>query len=148
MGLNDSPVKMPEFNVIPESERGIELDAGMKQVLSLLTAYFREKRVVLRASEGGILYAASPQIKDVELVVAAAGPDTWQGANIACSEVAVGAVITNSCLVWVRPYKPNDATHGWLLGPGEVCGFSVNSLNQIHIKIEANGERACVAYTE
>ena len=41
MGLNDSPVKMPELNVIPETDRGIELDKGMKQVMSLLTAFWQ-----------------------------------------------------------------------------------------------------------
>ncbi|GAG82161.1 unnamed protein product, partial [marine sediment metagenome] len=53
MGLNDSPVKMPELNLIPESERGIELDKGMKQVMSLLTAYYRERRVTLQATPSG-----------------------------------------------------------------------------------------------
>jgi len=144
----DSPVKMPELHLIPEADKGIELDTGMKQVMAVLTAYYREERVTLRASQGGILYTASPQIKDTILVPANATPYVWQGDNIACSEVGIGGVITNTALVWVRPHKAVDATHGWLLGPGEVICISVNNLNQIHLKIELTGELACIAYTE
>jgi len=89
MGVNDSPVKMPELNLIPESERGIELDRGMKQVMALLTAYWREQRVTLRSTPSGALFVTNPQIKDIFTVLAVTAGHVYQGDDIACSEVMV-----------------------------------------------------------
>jgi len=147
MDGNNSPVKMPELNLIPESERGIELDKGMKQVMSLLTAYWREERVTLKASEGGILFVTSPQIKDIIHVNGVAVTFTYQGDNISCSEVMVMSHPDNVLPVWVRPHKIAAANNAWPLEPKDSVGVSITNLNMLHILFGNITDTAIIAYT-
>lgn len=147
MGLNDSPVKMPELNVIPETDRGIELDKGMKQVMSLLTAYWREQRVTLKASPSGILFTASPQLEDIFHVKADKNNYVYQGDDIACSEVMVMGHPDNTGNVWARTKSVATVNHAWPLAAKEVMGFSVTNLNMLHLLIVADTEKAIIAYT-
>lgn len=147
MGLNDSPVKMPELNVIPETDRGIELDKGMKQVMSLLTAYWREQRVTLKASPSGILFTASPQLEDIFHVKADKNNYVYQGDDIACSEVMVMGHPDNTGNVWARTKSVATVNNAWPLAAKEVMGFSVTNLNMLHLLIVADTEKAIIAYT-
>ena len=148
MGNPDSPVKMPELHLIPESERGIELDAGMRQVMSVLIAYCREKRVTLRASQGGILYTVSPELKDIIVFTAGASVRTWQGDDIACTEVAVMAGLSNSDRVWTRCNKVASAENAWPLDKSESFPCTLHNLNQLHVTVESDEDIAIIAYTE
>jgi len=147
MGNPDSPVKMPELNLIPESERGIKLDAGMKQVTSLLTAYHGEKRVTLRASAGGILYVSSSAVGDIFHVTADQNNYLYQGGNVQCSEVMVMGHPSNGDTIWVRTGSQADTTNSWPLLLKEVVSFSISNLNLLRIRIVADTERAIVLYT-
>ena len=147
MDGHDSPVKMPELNVIPESERGIELDAGMKQVMSLLTAYWREERVTLRASQGGILFVTSPQIRDIIHVNGVAVTFKYQGDNIACSEVMIMSHPDNLLTVWVKPHAPALATNAWPLEPKEVINISITNLSMLNLLFGNVTDKAIIAYT-
>jgi len=147
MGNPDSPVKMPEFNVIPESERGIELDKGMKQVLALLTAYWKEKRVTLRCSPGGILFVSSSQVGDIFTVLATSINYLYQGIDLQCSEVMVMAHPSNSDVIWVRTHKQADTDNSWPLYKKEVVSFTITNLSLLRIRIVADTERAIILYT-
>lgn len=147
MGNSDTPVKMPELNLIPETERGIELDAGMKQVLAVLTAYCREERVVLKASPSGVLFTASSPLGDIFHVPASTGNFAYQGKNIACSEVLVMAYPTNASKIWVRTKTIATVDNAWPLDAYDVFSFTITNLNMLHILIVGNGEKAIIAYS-
>lgn len=147
MGGHDSPVKMPELQSIPESERGIELDAGMKQVLSVLAAYSQEKRVSLRASPGGVLFVSSSNVGDIFHVTATGANHLYQGGNVQCSEVMVMGHPDNGDVIWVRTKTQADTTNSWPLLLKEVVSFTIPNLNLLRIRIVANGEKAIVLYT-
>lgn len=147
MAGNDSPVKMPELQTTPESERGVDLDAGMKQVLAVLAAYSQEKRVALKASPGGVLYVCSGELGDVFHVTATGNNHLYQGENVQCSEVMVMGHPDNGDVIWVRTKSQADVTNSWPLALKEVVSFSIPNLNQLRLRIIANTEIAIVAYT-
>lgn len=147
MAGNDSPVKMPELNLIPEAERGIKLDEGMKQVMSLLTAYWREKRVTLKASEGGILYVTQPQVSDIIHVTGIATLFTYQGDDVACSEVMVMSHPDNVLSLWVRPHKIAAANNAWPLDPKEVINLGITNLSMLNLLFGNETDIAIIAYT-
>lgn len=147
MGINDSPVKMPELNLIPETDRGIELEKGMKQVMSLLTAYWREQRVTLSATPSGMLFAGSSQLADIFHIPATDTNFVYQGDNIACSEVMVMGHPSNDHSIWVRSHTAATIDNAWPLLKKEVVSFTITNLSMLHILIPTNTERAIIAYT-
>ena len=147
MGNPNGPVKMPELNTIPESERGIELDAGMKQVLAVLAAYCQEKRVSLRCSPGGVLYVSSSQVGDILHILATGANHLYQGDDVQCSEVMVMGHPSNGDTIWVRTHKQADTNNSWPLLKNEVVSFSISNLSLLRIRIVADTEKAIVLYT-
>jgi len=147
MAGNDSPVKMPELNLIPESERGIKLDKGMKQVMSLLTAYWHERRVTLQSTPSGSLFTCSPQLGDIFHVPAVGNDFDYQGEDIACSEVMVMGHPSNGNTIWVRSHKIATVDNAWPLLKYDVVSFTITNLSMLHILIPVNTERAIIAYT-
>jgi len=147
MGLNDSPVKMPELNLMPETERGIELDKGMKQVMSLLTAYWQEQRVTLKCSPSGVLFVTSPQIKDIFHVTGVGANYAYQGSDVQCSEVLIMGHPLNTGNIWVKPNIVATVDNAWPLAKTDVICLSLINLNMLNILIVVDGEKAIVAYT-
>lgn len=147
MANPDSPVKMPELNLTPESERGIELDPGMKQVMSLLTAYWREQRVTLKATPSGALFVCSSQLQDIFHITAGAGNYKYQGDDIACSEVLVMGHPSNGDTIWARPHKIATVNNAWPLLKYDVINFTITNLNMLHITIPVITQQAIIAYT-
>jgi len=147
MAGNDSPVKMPEFQTIPESERGIDLDAGMKQVLSVLTAYSQEKRVSLKASPGGVLFVSSSVVGDIYHLLATSNNHLFQGGDIQCSEVMVMGHPDNGDTIWVRTKTQANTNNSWPLLKNEVISFSIGNLSLLRIRIVADTEKAIILYT-
>lgn len=138
---------VPELDIQPPITQQIRLSDDMQQTLALLTGYSDNHRVVLKASESGMLNTVSPQIKEVVVVTANDDAYDWQGGDIPCTEVAVMGDLDNSHRVWVRPNSAASSANGWPLDKGEPFGFTLSNLNQLHINIETNGEKAIVAYT-
>jgi len=134
--------------LIPESERGIDLDRGMKQVMSLLTAYWREQRVTLRSTPSGALFVTNPQIKDIFHIPAGEDNAVWQGDDIACSEVMIMGHPSNGDTIWVRPHKIATVNNSWPLLKYDVMSFTITNLSMLHLLIETVTERAIIAYTE
>jgi len=147
MGNPDGPVKMPELHLIPEADRGIEVDAGMKQVMSLLTAYWREKRVTLQATPSGMLFVGSSQLADIFHVPATDTDFVYQGDNIACSEVMVMGHPQNGDTIWVRSHKVATVDNAWPLLKYDVVSFTITNLSMLHILIPVNTQKAIIAYT-
>jgi len=147
MDGTDSPVKMPEMHIIPEVDRGIDVDAGMKQVLSLLTAYWREQRVTLRASPSGVLFVSSSQIADVYQVADTGANYRYQGPDALCSEVMVMGHPSASGTIWAQPHKLAETTVSWPVAKKEVVKFTITNLNMLHLLIPTANDRAIIAYS-
>ncbi len=147
MAVKDGPVKMPELNLIPESERGIELDSGMKKIMATLTAYWRERLIALRATPGGSLFVSSPQMADIVHVLATSSNFEYQGPDIQCSEVMVMGHPSNGNIIWTRPHKIATVDNAWPLLKYDVVSFTVTNLSMLHLFIPTDTERVIVAYT-
>lgn len=141
------PMDIPELNLHPPVTGKVRLSEDMQQTLALLTAYYDSKRVLLKATESGVLQVVQPVIKDVTVFTAADPVFSWVGGDVPCTDVAVIAGLDNTGKIWVRPYSVASAANAWPLNKGEVFPFTVGNLNQVHITIEVTAEIAVIAYT-
>lgn len=143
----NKPMDVPELNLQPPITGKVKLSEDMQQTLAVLCAMGVGQRVLLKASESGVLNIASRQIKDIEVFTATTTPHSFQGSNIKCNEVAVIAGLSNGDRAWVRPYSVASAANAWPLDKGEIFGFAINNLNQLHITIQTTDDIVIVAYT-
>jgi len=143
-----TPLQIPELNLSPEQQSGVQLSADMQQTLALLTAFWRNERVVLRASPSGALMVTAAQLKDVYHVTGVGANDTYQGSNHKCSEVLVMGHPDNTGKVWVRSHAVATVNNAWPLGAGEVIDVTIINLNMLHALIVVDGEKLIVAYAE
>ena len=141
-----TPLKLPELNLQPPQEGGIELSEDMQQVLSLLTGFSKNRRIVLQSSPVGALRTTSARLIDVVHYTATSGNYTAQGANIPCSEVMCMGHPDNSGLVWVRTLSTAQVTNSWPLNAGEVWQASVDNLRDLQMLIVADTEKLIVSY--
>ncbi len=142
-----TPMKIPELDLLPEQEGGIQLSKDMQQVLSLLTAFWKNKRVVLKASPSGVLFSSSPPLEDIYHVTGVGANDTYQGENIPCSEVMVMGHPDNTGIIWARSRVIATVNNAWPLAAKEVMGFTITNLNLLHLLLVVAGEKAIIAYT-
>lgn len=143
----NKPMDIPELNLQPPITGKIRLSQDMQQTLALLCAMGDSKRIVLRASESGLLLVGESVIKDVIIITSAAVTGLAQGSDIVCSSVLIMAHPDNTDRSWVRPYTAVDATHGWPLDKKEVVGYSVGNLNRLHFLCDTPEEKVIIAYT-
>ena len=143
----NKPMRVPELKLQPPITSKVRLSDDMQQTLALLTGYTNSRRMLLTASETGVLNSTSPQIKDILVHVATPTTKDWNGGDIPCTEIAVIAGLNNDGKVWVRPYSLASAANAWPLNTGESFGFSITNLNQLHVNIQKTGDIAIIAYT-
>lgn len=141
------PMGVPELNLQPPITGSLRMSEDIQQTLALLLAYGDNQRVLVKATEKGVLNTVSPQIKDIVVFTATDPVFSWQGGDIPCTEIVVIAGLDNTGKVWVRPNSVASAANGWPLNKGEVFGFTVENLNQLHVTIETTAEIAIIAYT-
>lgn len=141
------PLTIPELDLKPESAGAIELTLDMQQTLALLTGFWRNTRVLLKASPSGILFVTSPQLTDVLHVTATGANFNYQGENIPCSEVMVMGHPDNTGRIWVRPHAVATTSNAWPLAAKDVVGLSITNLNMLHLLIVTNTEKAIIAYS-
>lgn len=142
-----NPLKIPELDLRPEPMGGVELSENMQQTLALLTAFWRNQRVVLKASPSGVLFTASPQLEDIFHVTGSGANDVYQGPNLQCSEVLVMGHPDNAGKIWARSKKVATVDNAWPLAAGDVMGFTITNLNMLHLLIVVDGDKVIVAYT-
>lgn len=140
-------MRCPELDLSPQLSGAVQLSENMQQVLSLNTAFWRNQRVVLKASPTGVLFTCSPQLEDIIHVTGVGADDLYQGDNIKCSEVMVMGHPDNTGNVWVRTKAVATVDNAWPLAAKEVMGFSITNLNMLHLLIKLDTERAIIAYT-
>lgn len=142
-----NPMPIPELDLRPEPTGGIQLTEDMQQALSLLVGYWKNKRVLLKASPSGALFVTSPQIKDIFHVTATSGNYAYQGENIECSEVLIMGHPDNTGRVWVKPNGTAATTNAWPLNKDDVVGLGITNLNMLNLLIVTDTEKAIIAYT-
>jgi len=141
-----TPLKIPELNLTPEPEGGIQLSKDMQQTLAMLTAFWQNKRVLLKASPAGILYTTNPCLIDIFHVTGDGANDVYQGDNIPCSEVMVMGHPSNGDTIWVRINKVATVDNAWPLLKYDVMKFNITNLSMLHLLIVTTTERAIIAY--
>jgi hypothetical protein len=142
-----TPIAVPELNLQPEQSGGVQLSEDMQQSLALMTAFFLNKRVLLKASPSGMLYVTSPPMQDVLHVTATGTAYTYQGENIPCSEIMVIAHPDNTGRVWVRVNGTATVNNAIPLAAGDAVPVSIFNLNMLNLLIATNGEKAIIAYS-
>jgi len=143
----NKPMDIPELNLQPPITGKVRLSEDMQQSLALLCAMVNGKRVLLKASESGLLSLGEPAIKDIVIVTSAAGTGLGQGSDIPCSSVIIMAHPDNDDRTWVRPYAPCDDTHKWPLQKWDMVKFAVDNLNRLYFLCDTPEEKVIIAYT-
>jgi len=141
-----TPLKVPELNLQPEREGGIELSDDMQQVLSLLTGFSKNRRIVLQSSPVGALRVTSARILDIVHFTGVGVNDTQQGDDVPCSEIMCMGHPSNTGKVWVRSLATANVDNAWPLGAGEVTNLSVDNFRDLQMLIVVAGEKLIVAY--
>jgi len=143
----NKPMDVPELNLQPPITGKVRLSEDMQQTLALLCAMGSSKRIVLRASESGMLLVGEPVIKDIVIVTSAAGTGLAQGGDIVCSQAMVMAHPDNTDKTWVRPYKACDDTHKWPMQAWDVVKFAVDNVNRLYFLCDTPEEKVIIVYT-
>lgn len=142
---------IPELNLQPPITGKVKLSPDMQQTLALLCAMGNSQRIMLKASEQGILLTGEPIIKDVVIItgvqVNGEAYGVKQGSDIPCSSVIIMGYPDNDNKVWVRPYAACTATHKWPLDAGDVVSYSVDNLNRLYFLFDKHDEQVIIAYT-
>lgn len=131
----------------PPIEEAVRLSKDMQQTLALLCAYGIDKRVVLRASESGVLNTTSARIKDINHYTGSGANDTQSGDDVPCTECLVMGHPDNTGKVWVRSSTTATINNAWPLAAGEVVNFTLDNLKQLKMLIVTDGEKVIVAYS-
>jgi hypothetical protein len=141
------PLGISELDLKPEWTKPLELSDEMQQTLALLTGFWKNQRVLLKASPSGILFIANPPIKDIFHVTATTGNYIYQGSNIECSEVLVMAHPDNTGRIWTRANSIATAANAIPLDAGDSFSFNITNLTKLFVTIVTNGEIAIVLYS-
>lgn len=141
-----TPLKIPDLHLHPEQERAIQLSDNMQQVLSTLTGFVHNQRVLLRCTPNGVLETTYPRLKSVVHFTGSGANDTQQGSDIPCSELICMGHPDNTDKVWVTVFNTATVNNAWPLGKGETISFSVDNLRDLQMLIVADGEKLIVAY--
>jgi len=146
----NKPMAVPELNLHPPITGKVRLSQDMQQTLALLCGMGISKRIVLRASESGVLLVGEPVIKDIVILTGAIPAEESlsiaQGSDVPCSMAMVMAHPDNTDTCWVRPYNLPDDTHKWPMDAKEAIIFSVDNLNRLHFLFDTDEEQVIIAY--
>ncbi|MBA7522236.1 hypothetical protein ES705_14354 [subsurface metagenome] len=143
----NKPMGVPELNIKPPIDGKVRLSEDMQQTLALLCGYADSKRVILKASDSGVLNTTSARIKDIVHYTRTDPANPTQGDNVPCTECLVMGHPDNVGSVWVRPDQTAEITNAWPLGKGEVVNFTLDNLQQLKMNIITDGDILIVAFS-
>ena len=141
------PLPFLELKGKPEIAGMVKLSDDMLQVLSLITAFDGTERRLLVCSPTGILQVASARVEAILNILSNATNYTWQGTDIKTSEVLIKAHPDNSGRVWVNVDTAASDNTGYPLNSGDFVRFTINNLNNLHLLIAVDTEKAIIIYT-
>lgn len=141
-----TPLKIPQLNLPDGEGRALELSDDIQQVLSLLTGFSKNQRIILESSPVGALRTTSSRLIDVVHYTATSDNFVKEGDDVKCSEVLCMGHPNNSGLVWVKPFSTPTTTTGWPIGASQILQISVDNLRDLHMLIASDTETLIVAY--
>lgn len=141
------PIPFPKLNSEPDLSSLPVISDDIQQTLALLSGYDGSQRELLRCSPGGVLYFNSPRASDIIKVTATSINYDWIGDNIITNEIVVRAASGNGGIVQVMIDKPFAAGSAWPLAANESLQLSLDNLNNLNLRIEADTEIAYILYT-
>lgn len=147
MGRLDAPMASEILGVREATPRDVRISDTYQQALSLMLAYDDKNRIPLRCSPSGVLATASPRLVDVEHWTGVGANDTQNGDSIICTEVLCVGHPDNGSKVWVRTRVTATVDNAIPLDAGDVIGFSVQNLSDLHALIVTAGEKLIVGYS-
>ncbi|KKL54951.1 hypothetical protein LCGC14_2260300 [marine sediment metagenome] len=133
-------LKCDELHLQPEREGNVQLSPDMQQVLSLVTGFSKNERIVIQASPVGSLRTTSPRIQDIMHIEGSGANDQVQGSDLPCSEVMCMGEPTNTGTIWVRTLKDATVTNAWPLGVGEVITLSMDNYRDLRALIVTHAD--------
>lgn len=125
----------------------MKLSEDMQQTLSMLTGFWQNQRMLLRASPTGVLLTASARLSNVVHYTGVGANDTQNGDDVACTECLCMAHPDNNDKVWVRPDVVATVNNAWPLSANDAVSFTIDNRRQLQMLIVADGEKLIVAYT-
>ena len=147
MSIIGKAMRILGLNLDPPIDKAVRLSEDMQQTLALLCAYGIDKRILLRASESGVLNVTSARIKDIVPYTGSGANDTQVGSDTPCTECLVMAHPDNAGRVWVRPGVTATVNNSWPLAAGEVVNFTLDNLKQLSMLMVTDGDIVIVAYS-
>ncbi len=135
-----TPLKCPELHLQPEREGNIQLSPDMQQVLSLLTGFSKNTRIVLQASPGGALRVTSPRLQDIKCIEGSGPDDEVQGSEMPCSEIMCMGDPTNTGTIWVRTLTTATTMNSWPLAAGEVLNLAIDNYRDLRALIVTHAD--------
>jgi len=108
--------------------------------LSLLVGFVENKRVLLKASPGGILRTTSPRIQDIKHIEGSGPNDQVQGSDLPCSEIMCMGDPTNTGRIWVRTLSMATTMNAWPIAASEVISLSADNYRDLHALIVDNAD--------
>jgi len=147
MSIIGKAMRFVGLSLQPPIDKAVRLSEDMQQTLALLCAYGIDGRILLRASESGVLNVTSARIKDIQHYTGVGASDTQSGGDIPCTECLVMAHPDNTGKIWVRPGGTAATNNSWPLAGGEVVNFTLDNLKQLSMLMVVDGEKVIVAYS-
>ena len=141
------PFRIEDLLLKPELAGRIRLSDDMQQTLASLVGYDGVSRRLLRCSQAGVLRTSSPRIKNILHVTGSGANDTWQGTDVLATEILVMGHPDNTGNIWVRNDQTATVNNAWPLAAGDIISLTVDNLNNLHLLIVVDGEKAIVAYS-
>ena len=147
MSTTSLPMDAGGLNVIPSLPPQIPVSTELQQTLALLLGLYQGQRIPVRISQSGVVRFGASPLADVFTVTGVGANYTYQADRKPVSEVLVMAHPDNASLIWVRTRDTATVDNAFPLNAGDMLGFAVDSLDDLHLLIVGAGEKAIIGYT-
>jgi hypothetical protein len=141
-----TPLQVPELELQPPYAGNIVLSSEMQQSLALLTAFYKNTRVILKGTPNGILNVTSCLIQDVEILTSTAPNEDKQGSDIKCSECIVISHPDNVGRIYFKPNATATTANGLPLDSGDSLNVGTYNLNSLNFLIVSTGDKVILLY--
>jgi len=142
-----TPLWFKDLELKPPPSGMFKLSEDIQQTIALGCGFDGQGRRLIRTSESGTQYVTGPRVKDIANVLADQINYLWQGTDIPIGEVLVKAHPDNTDRIWVNVDEAAAADSGYPLDAGEFIILTLSNLNNLHLKIIADTEKAILIYT-
>ncbi len=147
MGRIEESMASEALGLREASPSNVRASDDYVQTLALILGYDDKNRIPLRCSPSGVIATASPYLADVVHLTGVGANDAIQGDSVVCTELLVMAHPDNADKIWVRTRKAATVNNALPLDGGDIVGFTVANLRELHGLVVADGDKLIVGYT-